>query len=56
MIRESAEVTIPEMAEATGRSTRAIEMQLEKLKSQGVIRRVGAARGGHWEVLEDVHD
>jgi len=53
MIQQNAEVTIPAIAAATGRSTRAIEMQLEKLKSRGAIRRVGGARGGHWEVLEN---
>jgi len=52
MIRRQPEITIPEMAEALGKSTRAIEMQLAKLKQSGKVQRVGPAKGGRWEIIE----
>jgi len=51
MIRQRPEITIPEMAEALGKSTRAIEMQLAKLKESGKLQRIGPAKGGSWEIL-----
>jgi len=53
MIRQQPEITIPEMAEALGRTRRAIEMQLAKLKESRKLQRIGPARGGSWKVLED---
>jgi len=45
-------ITIPEIARRLKRTTRAIEMQVNKLKADEVIGRVGPAKGGHWEVLK----
>ncbi len=47
----NASISIPEMAENLGISIRAVEMQIRKLRDEGIIRRVGGAKGGHWEVL-----
>jgi len=44
-------MTISKLAEILSVTTRAIEKQLAKLQEQGRLRRVGPARGGHWEVL-----
>ncbi len=52
LIRRQPEITIPEMAEALGKSTRAIEMQLAKLRKSGKVQRVGPAKGGRWEITE----
>ena len=43
-------ITIAELAHQVGRTTRAVELQLEKLKSQKRLIRIGADHGGHWEV------
>jgi len=48
-------ITISDLSSKLGISTRAIEKQLDKLKQKGMIRRVGPAKGGHWEVLEGKH-
>ncbi len=53
MMRMNPRVTIPELAEALGRTARAIEMQVAKLKADGLIERVGPAKGGHWLVRDD---
>jgi ATP-dependent DNA helicase RecG len=52
ILRENPEVAIPDLAEALGRSTRAIELQIRKLQEKNIIQRIGPARGGRWEVLK----
>jgi len=44
--------TMTSLAAVIGISTTAVEKNIAKLKKKGVIRRVGPARGGHWEVLK----
>jgi predicted HTH transcriptional regulator len=44
--------TIPELAERLALTRRGVQWQLDRLKSQGRLRRVGPVRGGYWEVLE----
>lgn len=51
MIRENPTVTIPEMAEALGMSTRAVELQIAKLRDSATVERIGPAKGGHWKVV-----
>jgi len=51
-MQQYPEITIPEIAQSVGVTDRAIKKQIEKLKIQGKIRRVGPARGGRWEVIE----
>ena len=51
MLRELPSATIPELADKLGVTTRAVEKQISKLKKSGKLRRVGPAKGGHWEVL-----
>jgi predicted HTH transcriptional regulator len=43
--------TIPELASALGVTTRTIERNLGVLQDSGRLRRVGPAKGGHWEVV-----
>lgn len=52
LIRQNSQVTIEEMAQQLGKTTRAIEMQIKKLKHQKVIDRVGPDKGGYWQVME----
>ncbi|MBQ7996937.1 MAG: DeoR family transcriptional regulator [Paludibacteraceae bacterium] len=33
-------------------AARTIRRDLSALQSQGIIRRVGPGRGGHWEIIE----
>lgn len=50
-MRKNPSVTMEELAEAAGISTKGIEWQIQKLKSDGIIKRIGSAKGGHWEVI-----
>jgi len=44
-------VSARELYEIVGISCRKIEENIRKLKDQGVVKRIGPAKGGHWEVL-----
>lgn len=53
LLKENNKMTIAEVAKKLKLSTRAIEKQLDKLKEQKRLRRVGADKGGSWEILLD---
>lgn len=52
LIAENPKVTTQEMADSLGIIRRAVAKHIKKLQEQGVIRRVGPDKGGHWEVIE----
>ncbi len=45
-------ITALELASIVGISERKIKENTRKLKQKGLLRRIGAARGGYWEVVE----
>lgn len=53
LICEKPEISKRELAEVLGISTTAIDKNIAKLKSLGILARVGPYRGGHWEVVDD---
>jgi ATP-dependent DNA helicase RecG len=50
LIRQDNSVTTERLGKLLGISKRAVLKQIEKLKNQDRLRRIGPARGGHWEV------
>ena len=52
IIKESPYITISELAEKLEITSKGVEWQLRQLKEKSIICRVGAAKGGHWEVIE----
>ncbi len=50
LLKQNGEMTIPELSEQIGITTRAIEKNIKKLQEGGALRRVGPDKGGHWEV------
>jgi len=50
-MRGDPEITIAGLAKNLSITDRAIKKQIEKLKAEGRIRRIGPDKGGHWEVL-----
>ena len=49
--RKSPSVSIPQMAEILGISTRAVEKQIRQLKQSKRLRRIGPPKGGNWQVV-----
>ena len=51
-VRQNARITIPELASEIGITERSVERNIQKLQDEGLLRRIGAAKGGHWEIVE----
>lgn len=51
-IKNNSTITSKELATLTEFTAKGIEWHLKKLQSQGIIRRVGPDKGGHWEIIE----
>lgn len=54
LVSNNNQMTIAELAQAVGISTRAVEKQISKLKSSKQLERVGGDKGGYWKVLNSV--
>jgi predicted HTH transcriptional regulator len=53
IIRLDMKTSARHMANILGLSSRAVEMQLAKLKQDGRLKRIGPKKGGRWEVRGD---
>lgn len=51
LIQEDPTITTDQLAESLEVSVKGVEWQLNSLKRDNVIKRVGPDKGGHWEVL-----
>jgi len=49
-LADTPEMTIPQLAMELEISTRAVEKQIAKLRKNNQLKRIGPAKGGHWEV------
>jgi ATP-dependent DNA helicase RecG len=52
-MKENKEITIGELAQILGVSSRAIQKQIGKLKKEKIIERIGADKGGYWKVIKE---
>jgi len=52
LLKAEPRLAAREVAERLEITQRAVEKQIAKLREDGRLRRIGPARGGHWEVLE----
>jgi len=52
LMKENKYVTTKELSEYIKISTTAVDNNISKLKKKGVLRRIGPAKGGYWEVIE----
>lgn len=48
--KENGRLSAAALAEKIGISAKAIEKHLASLKADGIIERIGPAKGGHWRV------
>ena len=51
LIRHNPEITRRELAIELGITDSGVKYHLKKMQAQGLIRRVGPDKGGHWEVI-----
>ena len=52
LLRVRPKITIAELIEETGLSRNGVKWNIDKLKAAGLVRRVGPAKGGYWEVVD----
>jgi len=50
LIRENSAITTSELAEKSGITLKGVEWNIDKMKKEGCIKRIGPDKGGHWEV------
>ena len=46
-------VTIEELAKTIQLGTTAVENNIAKLKKKGLLKRIGSAKGGYWEIIKE---
>lgn len=51
LLSQDATISTEEIGQRLDITKRAVLKQIQKLKTQGRLRRIGPARGGHWEVI-----
>ena len=51
-VRQNARITITELAVLIGIAERSVERNIQKLQNEGLLRRIGPAKGGYWEIPE----
>ena len=52
LLREHPKITISDLMEETRLSRNGVKWNIGKLKAEGLVRRVGPAKGGYWVVVE----
>ena len=52
ILKQENHLTIPKLSRLIGVAERSIERNISNLQEQGLLRRVGPAKGGYWEVIE----
>lgn len=53
ILEEDPHCTYDSLAEIIGVSRRAITKQIQKLRKEGLLCRIGPDKGGYWEVVRD---
>lgn len=51
LMAEQPKITITEVADRLGLNRRGVAKHVQNLQQQGIIRRVGPNKGGHWEII-----
>ena len=51
VMKSMPDVTLAELANATGLSVDGVRWNIRQLKDENLVRRVGPDKGGHWEVV-----
>jgi ATP-dependent DNA helicase RecG len=51
-MKNNPKITQKELETITGLKRRGIEWNIKKIKEKRIIKRIGHAKGGYWEVIE----
>lgn len=53
LIEEDPYISLSQLSKSIGISQTAIEKNIKRLKESGLLRRIGSAKGGYWEVMNN---
>ena len=53
IIKEQPHITIIELCKQTGLSDKGVRKNLDKLKKEGLLLRVGPDKGGYWKIIQN---
>lgn len=53
LIFEDPSISTEQMSSKTGISPKGIEWQIKRLKKDGILKRIGPTKSGHWEIIEE---
>ena len=53
-MRQNPSVTINELQDITGLSESGVKKIIRQLRTDGIIQRIGGAKGGHWQVIQTI--
>ena len=53
LILANASVSIKEMSDKIGITEKGIEWQIMRLKKDGILQRIGPAKGGYWKIIKE---
>ena len=53
LMKSNRGITIPELALEIGVTERSIERNIQNLQKEGVIQRIGPAKGGYWKIIKE---
>lgn len=51
-MRQNPSVTINELQDIIGLSESGVKKIIRQLRTDGIIQRIGGAKGGHWQVIQ----
>ena len=52
LISENPQITTAQLADAIGITPKGVEWQIAQLKKDGLLKRIGPAKGGRWDVIK----
>ena len=52
LIAENPQITTAQLADAIGITPKGVEWQITRLKNDGLLRRIGPAKGGRWDATK----
>ncbi len=56
LLRQNPRMAAREVAQHIGISSRKVEQNIAKLRELELLKRIGSAKGGHWEIIGDDHE
>lgn len=52
LIKINANISMIDLSKKIGVNHKTIKRDIEKLKSRGILKRIGPAKGGHWQITK----